>query len=376
MIIGVPREEHGQEHRVGLSPFAVSRLTELGHDVLVERDAGHDARFLDAHYEEAGAHIVYSSEEVLRRSDLVCCVGRLTPSDTTMLQPGATVLGFQHLAVAPTEQIQALREQEITLIGYELVRDDKGEFPVLLPFSEMAGHMVLQQAARFLQTEEGGRGILLGAVPCVAPPTVLVLGAGRVGHAVAHHAVAAGCHTIVIDADVSALRALHDHTGGKVVTILAESDRLEKYTAIADVVVGAVLIPGGRAPFVIREDMVRGMKHGSVIVDVSIDQGGCVETSRPTSIEDPVFTAHGVIHYCVPNMTANVPRTASRALASAALPYITAIAELGVDGALRADRGLADGTYLFRGDLVHRRVGEPLGLEVTPIQQLLEDESV
>ena len=374
MIVGVPHEEHGQEHRVGLSPFAVTRLAQLGHTVLVERGAGDAAHFRDTHYQDAGATIVYSGEEILRRSELVCCVARLTPEQTTMLQPGATVLGFQHLAVAPIEQVHTLHTRGITLIGYELIEDAAGDLPVLAPFTEMAGHMVLQLASRYLQAEEGGRGILLGSVPCVAPPTVLILGAGRVGQAVAHHALSMGVHTIVIDSDVTKLRRLHDSTAGRVVTVVAGDDRLEKYTSIADVVVGAVLIPGGRAPFVVSEDMVKGMKQGSVIIDVSIDQGGCVETSRPTSLADPVFVAHGVTHYCVPNMTANVPRTASRALASAALRYLVAIAEHGVADAVRADRGLARGVFLYRGNLVQERVGDLLGLPVTPIEKLLEGE--
>jgi alanine dehydrogenase len=374
MIVGVPYEEHGQEHRVGLSPFAVARLAQLGHTVLVERNAGDAAHFRDAHYQDAGAKIVYSCEEVLRRSDLVCCVARLTPEQTVMLQRGSTVLGFQHLAVAPESQIQSLHERGATLIGYEIIEDASGDLPVLSPFTEMAGHMVLQIAARYLQAEEGGRGILLGSIPCVAPPTVLILGAGRVGHAVAQHAIDAGAHTIVIDSDVTKLRHLHEASSGRVVTVVAGDDRLEKYTAIADVVVGAVLIPGGRAPFVVSEDMVKGMKQGSVIIDVSIDQGGCVETSRPTTISDPVFSAHGVTHYCVPNMTANVPRTASRALSSAALKYVVEIAEKGIDGALRADRGLARGAYFYRGNLVQERIGDLLGLSVTPIEQLLGEE--
>ena len=371
MIVGVPREQRGFEHRAGLSPFAVSRLSKLGHTVVVERGAGDDARFSDADYQNAGAQILYSGEEVLRRSQLLCCVGRLDREQVSMLPEGATVCGFQHLAIASPEIIGLLREHKATLIGYELIEDAQGDAPVAIPFSEMAGHMILQLAARYLQNEEGGRGILFGSVPCVAPPTVLILGAGRVGSAVARHALAAGTHVIVIDAEVGKLRQLHHETGGQLVTVVAGTDRLEKFTSIADVIVGAVHIPGGRTPFLVSEDMVRGMKKGSVIVDVSIDQGGCVETGRPTTLAEPIFVRHGVIHYCVPNMTANVARTASRALASAALPYLIALAQNGTREAFRADRGLAAGAYLFEGELVHPRVGDALGLPVTPIEHLL-----
>lgn len=371
MIIGMPHETHGHEHRVGLTPFAVSKLTDLGHTVLIERGAGEDAHFSDTRYERAGGQILYSSEEVLRRSELVCCVGRLDREQVGYLMPGATVTGFQHLAVAGPEIVNPMRDREITLIGYELVEDGSGEAPILVPFSEMAGHMVMQLAGRYLQNEEGGRGILLGAVPCVAPATVLVLGAGRVGHAVARHAHLAGAHVIVMDSVVGKLRRLHDETNGQIVTILAGSDRLDKYTSIADVICGSVLIPGGRSPFLVSEDMVREMKQGSVIVDVSIDQGGCVETSRPSTLADPVFERHGVIHYCVPNMTSNIARTASRALASAALPYLVALAERGPMAALRENKGLAAGAYMVKGELVHRRVGDTLDIPVTPIERLL-----
>lgn len=372
MIIGVPREKHGHEHRVGLSPFAVSRLCALGHAVLVEQGAGADAHFRDADYQNSGARIVYSGEEVLRRSDLICAVERLQPDEAEVCQPGAIVCGFHHLAVARPEFVQGMVDRELTCLGYELVEDGDGELPIRVPFAEMAGHMVLQIAARYLTVEEGGRGVLLGAVPTVAPPTVLVLGAGRLGHAAARHSIAAGAHTIVIDHDVARLRVVHEGTGGQAVTIVADGDRLEKYTAIADVVIGAVHIPGGRAPFLVSREMVRRMKPGAVIIDASIDQGGCVETSRPTTLADPVFTTEGVIHYCVPNMTAGVARTASRALTSAALPYLIEIAEFGLDEALRRDPGLARGVCLYRGHLVHPRIAAAVGAEPRSLDSLLE----
>lgn len=375
MIVGVPREKHGNEHRAGLSPFAVSRLCGLGHAVLVEQGAGADAHLRDADYQNAGARIVYSGEEVLRRADIVCGVERMTGEEIEFVQRGAVVCGFQHLAVAGPEFIGTLTERGITCVAYELVEGPGGELPIRLPFAEMGGHMVLQVAAHYLSIEKGGRGIMLGAVPTVAPPTVLILGAGQLGAAAARHSVAAGAHTIVIDHDVARLRVVHADTNGHAVTIVADSDRLERYTAIADVVIGAVHIPGGRAPFIVSREMVRGMKKGAVIVDAAIDQGGCVETSRPTTLADPVFEAEGVIHYCVPNMTASVARTASRALASAALPYLVEIAEGGIDVALRRDPGLAKGVCLYRGELVHPRIAAAVGAEPRSLASLLEDQS-
>jgi alanine dehydrogenase len=371
MIIGVPRETGRDEHRVGLSPFAVSRLTQLGHAVVIEKDAGNGAHFYDRDYQRAGAQTVYSLEEVYRRSDVVCRVSDPGIEESRMLKPGTVVFGFQHLAVAPRELLDCLREQQVTLVGYELIVDDEGESPVLLPFSEMAGQMVIQLASRYLQNEEGGRGILMGSVPAVAPPTVLILGAGRVGHAAARDALHCGAHTIVIDSDMGKLRRIHDEFHGNVVTIAAGTDRLEKFTSIADVVVGAVLIPGGRAPFVVSEEMVKGMKQGSVIIDVAIDQGGCVETSRPTTLADPTYVVHGVVHYCVPNMTANVARTASRALASAALPYIVDLVTKGERAAFQSNPGLRAGIYLHRGVLVNRTIGETFGVEAQSIDRLL-----
>jgi alanine dehydrogenase len=237
----------------------------------------------------------------------------------------------------------------------------------------MAGQMGVQLGAQCLNIEFGGRGILLGTVPGVPPPTVLILGAGMVGRTAARVALASGAHVIVIDEDLRKLEYLNNDSNGQVVTVIAGFDRLEKYTSIADVVIGAVLIPGGRAPFLVTESMVQGMKQGSVVIDISIDQGGCVETSRPTTIDHPTFVKHGVVHYCVPNMTANIARTASRALASSAIPYLLPIAGKGIDAALRDDPGLASGAYLYRGKLVNAMLGETLGVEATPIEKLLRE---
>lgn len=371
MNIGVPREVHRHEHRVGLTPFAVSRLVQQGHTVCVETKAGEQAHFHDRDYERGGAQIVYTAEEAYRRADLVCRVGMLGADDLDLLRPGSIVCGFQHLAVAPRDVVTRLIELDTTLISYELIRDDGDSRPVLVPFSEMGGRLAVQLAAHYLQIEAGGRGVLLGNLPGVPPPTVLILGAGGVGRSAARLALAMGAHVIVLDEDLKKLAELNRCVGAPVVTALAAVERLMQYTPIADVLIGAVLIPGERAPFVVTEKMVHSMKRGSVIVDVSIDQGGCVETSRPTTLDNPTFTVHGVVHYCVPNMTASIARTASRALAHAALPYLLELADKGLDRALAEDGGLAAGTSLLRGKVVQAALGHALGVAATPIARLI-----
>lgn len=372
MVIGVPREGQRHEHRVGLTPFAVSRLVQHGHTVCVETQAGEEAHFHDRDYERSGAQIVYTGEEAYGRADLVCRVGMLNAQDLELLRPGSIVCGFQHLAVAPRDVITRLMQLDTTLISYELIQGADGEArPVMVPFSEMGGRLAVQLAAHYLQIESGGRGVLLGNLPGIPPPTVLILGGGSVGRAAARLALAMGAHVIVLDEDLEKLAALSRYLGDQAVTVVASEERLAQYTPIADVVIGAVLIPGERAPFLVTENMVRSMKKGSVIVDVSIDQGGCVETSRPTTLDDPTFLVHGVVHYCVPNMTASIARTASRALAHAAIPYLLQLAGKGLDRALAEDAGLAAGTSLFRGKVVQRTLGQALGVEVTPIGALL-----
>jgi alanine dehydrogenase len=371
MVIGTPLETRQHEHRVGLTPFGVAQLTQAGHTVLVQKDAGRAARFSDHDFERSGAQIVYDAEEIYGRADLVCRMGMLGSEDVALLKPGSVVCAFHHLAVAPRSHVEKLMDLGTTLIGYEVIHDGAGDLPVLIPMSEIAGQMAVHVAAHLLENDSGGRGILIGSVAGVPPPTVLVLGAGTVGRTAACRALANGAHVIVADADLRKLRRINREFQGRVVTIVAAMDRLERYTAMADVLIGAVLIPGARAPFVVTEAMVRAMKPGSVIVDVSIDQGGCVETSRPTTLASPTFVVHDVVHYCVPNMTANIARTASRALAAAAIPYVISLTEKSVSSALREDPGLAEGVYLYRGRMVNRSVGQALGLPVSELSDLL-----
>jgi alanine dehydrogenase len=371
MIIGVPKEIHRHEHRVGLTPFAAARLIQEGHTVQVEKGAGLTAHFSDRDYEVAGAQIVYDTEEVYKRADLISRVSVISPKELELLKPGAIICGFLHLAVVSKEIAARLMDLQATLIGYEIIRDDKGRLPVLVPFSEMAGQMSVHIAAHYLQNEVGGRGVLIGNVTGVPPATVVVLGAGTVGSTAARQALATGAHVIIIDENLGKLRALNREFSGHAVTIMGGLDKLEKYTSITDVLIGSVLIPGARAPFLVTEEMVKTMKPGSVIIDVSIDQGGCVETSRPTTLDRPTFVVHDIVHYCVPNMTANIARTSSRALSNAAFSYILELSGHGLEGALRTNPGLAAGVYMYRGKMVNEEAGATLGVPATPLHHLM-----
>jgi len=373
--IGIPREFNRHEHRVGLTPRAVSHLTERGHTVIVERGAGEAAFFEDQRYEAAGAMIVYNPEEVYRRAKVVCKVGSVLTENLDLLKKGSIICAFQHLAVYPKEKIERLMELEATLIGYELIHDDADRKPVLIPFSEMAGQMAVHLAANYLQTKEGGRGILMGSVPGVPPPTVLILGGGTVGQAAAGVAHQCGAHVVVLDIDMERLRVINHTFRGQVVTALSSKDNLRYFTQIADVLIGAVLIPGERPQKIVTENMVMKMRKGSVVIDLAIDQGGCTETSRPTTIDDPTFIIHDVVHNCVPNLTSNLARTASRALSDAALPYISTLAELGLREAFCHDPGIGEGTYLYQGKMVNEATGEVFGIPVIPLEECMEEKA-
>ena len=371
MIIGVPREIHRHEHRVALTPYGAKQLTRRGHTVVVEQSAGLEALFSDREYEDAGAQIVYSSEEAYKRAELVARVGILSSDDLDLLKPGSVIVAFHHLTVASRSMIERLQDLKMTIIGYEIIEDPLGRRPILIPFSEMAGQMAVYIAAHYLQNEGGGRGILLGAVPGIAPPTIVILGAGTVGRTAARRARAIGAHVIVLDTELEKLRALNRELGGQIVTQIATPERLAQYSAIADVVIGAILIPGARTPYLITEEMVTKMRSGSVIIDVSIDQGGCSETSRPTTLNDPTYIVHDVVHYCVPNMTSNVARTGSRALSDAVVAHLGAVMEHGVAAALRDDPWLAAGVYMYEGTLVREELAATMKVPATPLEQLL-----
>lgn len=371
MKIGIPKESRSHEHRVGLTPFGVARLNELGCQVYVQREAGRDSHFTSEDYVEAGATIVYQPEEIFSRADLVCKIGRLTDDEARLMRPGAATIGFMHLAVLPSKTIHILEEGAVTVMGYETIEDESGGHPVLSALSEIAGQMAVHRAADLLEYESGGRGVMLGNVAGIPPPTVVILGAGTAGWTAARTALACGAQVIVMDAELDRLRRAVQHGCGHAVTALASPRNLSLYIPNADVVIGAVLIPGARAPFLVEEALVKKMKPGSVILDLSIDQGGCVETSRPTTCDHPTFKVHGVVHYCVPIMTANVPRTASQATTLAAMPFLARIASEGLQQALQSSPGLARGVYLYRGRIAHEPAAQALGTSAAPLSELL-----
>jgi alanine dehydrogenase len=371
MKIGVPRETRHNEHRVGLTPFGVGSLANGQHEIFVEHDAGAAGHFVDADYAKANGKVAYNTEEVFQRADLVCRVGRLSNEETDMLRPGSTLCGFLHLAVTPKEQLKELKKKEVTLIGYEIVHNAEGRCPVLVALSEIAGPLAIHTAARLLEHGAGGRGVLLGAVPGIPAATVVILGAGTAGQAAARAALGVGAHVVLLDKDIERLRQAHASFLGRAVTVLASPGNLARFTAVADLLIGAVLTPGERSPDLVNEAMVESMKQGSVIIDLSIDQGGCIETSRPTTLDNPTFKQHGVTHYCVPNISSEVPRTASRALTIAALPFVTGLANKGVDVALKEDPGLARGVYIYRGHVVNPFVAKAMGEEPESLAELL-----
>jgi len=372
MIIGVPGESARSEYRVGLTPDTAAHLTRLGHTVVVQKNAGLGARFYDEEYERAGAKIVYSAEEAYKRADVVMRIGPVSADEVEMLKPGSTVCGFHHLAVAPRAVIDGLIDQGITAIAYELIEDETGNRPILTPFSEMAGMLAVHLAAHHLCTDAGGKGTLLGNVPGITPPMIVILGAGVAGQAAACQASGTGARVVVLDSDMNKLRSVNTRCHGQVSTVNVALVQMEKYVAAADVLIGAVLIPGTRAPILVTRDMVKAMPRGSVIVDLSIDQGGCVETSRPTTLDHPTFVAEDVVHYCVPNMTSSVSRTASKVLARAVLPQLDLLSESGVKGAVGSDPTLASGVVMYKGRLTNAQIAETRGLESTSLDTLME----
>lgn len=360
MDIGIPKQRRPYDYRAGLTPMGVEILTGLGHRVYVERDAGQGSGFEDERYRRAGAQIVYSAEEVYGRAEMILTVSRPLLPEFELLQEEQILCGFLHLAVAHPRKIEILRERKVTAIAYETIQDVDGHLPVLTAASQIAGRMIASVAAQLLQNDEGGHGILLGGVPGVPPANVVILGAGIVGMNAAKLFQAMGAHVTILDADVRRLQALEER-GCKADTIVAYDFNIAKAVKRADVLVGAVLIPGARTPHVVTREMVRAMKPRSVIMDISIDQGGCIETSRPTTYQSPTYIEEGVIHYCVPNMTGVVARTTTHAFNNAAWPYILEIAQKGLPQALADDPALYHGLNMHNGEIIHPALRESLG---------------
>jgi alanine dehydrogenase len=357
MIIGVPREIKNNEARVGVTPAGVKALTEVGHTVLVETQAGALSGFPDAEYQNAGAQIVREDGAVWGHSEMVVKVKEPIEKECLFFREGLVLFTYLHLAPLPALTDKLLASKMIG-IAYETVRDRQGTLPLLTPMSEVAGRMSVQVGATYLQKEHGGRGILLGGVPGVPPAHVTILGGGVVGTNAAKIALGFGAKVTLVDVNLNRLRELDDIFGGRLYTLASNSYNVAHVTREADLVIGAVLIPGTTAPRIVTRAMVAEMKKGAVIVDVAIDQGGCVETARPTSHSDPSYLVDGVVHYCVTNMPGAVPNTSTLALTNATFPYLLRMANLGAREALRQDVGLADGLNTWMGTLTHRGVAE------------------
>jgi alanine dehydrogenase len=353
MNIGIPKERPVlkglDEKRVGLSPAGVREMIDLGATVFVEVGAGAGAGFTDEEYRLAGASIVYSHEEVIGRADLLVKVSRPERAEWGFFNRGATLMAFMHLAVAPRDFVEMLVERRVTAIGFELVQEADGTLPILRASSEIAGQMAVQIASRLLETTNGGRGILLGGIPGIPPADVVILGAGTLGFYAARAFLGTGASVSILDRDIKQLMKIDNQFDGNVVTALATKSNLEKFVAFADVLVGSVLVPGQRAPVLVTDAMVRSMRPGSIIIDFSIDQGGCIETATLTPHESFMFTAHGVTHFCAPNVPAMVARTSSHALTNALLPYLRELVAQGPVPALKTDAALRRGVCAFGG---------------------------
>jgi alanine dehydrogenase len=368
--IGVPRETKDQEFRVGLTPDGVRVLVAEGHELLVERDAGAGSGFFDAGYVEAGARLVDASE-AWAEPDMIVKVKEPNPREVEYLRPGQVLFTYLHLAAAP-ELTRALLEKQVVGIAYETIRNSDGTFPVLAPMSEVAGRLATQIGVTLLQKTRGGKGLLVGGVPGVTRGRITVIGAGIVGINAVRVAHALGADVDVLDVDLKRLTYLYDIFQGGLNTLYSNRANLERSVAESDLVVGAVYVSGRRAPTLVTEAMVRSMEPGSVVVDVAVDQGGCIETIHPTTHTEPTYEVHGVIHYGVANMPGAVPRTSTFALTNVTLHFVEAIAELGVEEALRRDPVLREGANVWWGELVCPGVAESLGLPLASLEERLD----
>jgi alanine dehydrogenase len=369
MRIGVAKEIKTDEYRVALTPAGALELTRRGHDVLIERGAGEGSAFADDAYTAVGARIG-SVDEVWADSELVLKVKEPIAPEYPRLREGLVLFTYLHLA-ADKPLTQALVDSGIRAIAYETVETDDRRLPLLAPMSEVAGRLAAQAGAYFLEKPLGGRGLLLGGVPGVAPGKVVIIGGGIVGYNSAVIALGLGAHVTILERSIDRMRHLEEVLSGRVTLLMSSSLQIQTSVSGADLVIGAVLIPGAVAPKLVTREMVREMKEGAVICDVAIDQGGCTETSRPTTHTEPVYTVDGVIHYCVANMPGGVPITSTKALTNATLPYVEAIADHGLADALARDRALARGANVIDGKVTYEAVAEAHDLEYAPLEDVL-----
>jgi alanine dehydrogenase len=361
MNIGVINESAKIENRAGLNPSGISFLAEKGHKVYVQAGAGLKSGYTNEEYTAQGAHIVFTKEEVFGRSDVVLNISPLSQEECKLVKKDQILLGFHHLAIAKKAIVQELLQKNVIMIGYEIIQDDD-----VLPFyeslGEVAGQMCLVIAGHYLQTNQGGRGMIMGGVVSVPPATVVIIGSGVLARSATRAMLGAGAHTIVIGHSMERLRKIEEMTNGRVVTLMGSKYNLSRMTKVADVLIGAVLRPGERAPMMITREMVKTMRKGSVVIDLAIDHGGCIETSRLTTLEQPTFVDEGVIHYCVPNITSSVSRTSTKVLSNLIVHYLHEIGDFGIEAALQRNHSLARGVYLFKGHITKKNIAERFGM--------------
>jgi len=370
MIIGVPKEVKDHESRVGITPAGVKALTDAGHKVLVEHNAGALSSFTDDEYQAVGAEIVGDAYNVWRNADMVVKVKEPVPTEYYHFREGLVLFTYLHLA--PLRDLtQGLLDKKVTGIAYETVKDRFGTLPLLTPMSEVAGRLSVQVGAAYLEKEHGGRGVLLGGVPGVPPGNVCIIGGGIVGTNAAKIALGMGAKVTLVDLNLNRLRELDDIFSGRLYTLASNAYNLERVAIEADLLIGGVLIPGAAAPKLVTKAMVSKMKKGAVIVDVAIDQGGCIETAHPTTHSDPSYVVDGVVHYCVTNMPAAVPNTSTLALTNATFPYVMKLAQLGAEASIKSDAGLAEGLNTYKGNLTYKAVADNQGREFTDVKTLL-----
>lgn len=370
IVVGIPKEIKNHEYRVGATPDVVKALVDSGHKVLVETHAGAKIGYLDSGYQRAGAEIVKTAKELYDRADMIVKVKEPQESEYELLREGQVLFTYLHLAPDP-QQTKALLERKVIGIAYETVTDNDGRLPLLTPMSEIAGRIAIQAGATALQIANGGKGVLLGGVAGVAPGKVLVIGGGVVGTESARMALGLGADVTVLDTNLSRLRALDALYGPRLKTLYSSPAALEESLKSADLVVGAVLIPGKLAPKLVKKEHLKVMSPATVIVDVAIDQGGCCETSRPTSHSEPTYHVDGILHYCVPNMPGACARTSTQALTNATLSYVLKLANKGYMQALKEDKGLRNGLNVYLGKVTHPEVAHDLGYTYVPAESVL-----
>jgi len=370
MIVGIPKEIKTEEHRVAMTPAGVEVMKHNGHTVLVEKNAGMDSGFNNSDYASAGAEIINEPAEIYTRSNMVMHVKEPLPSEYELIRKGQIIFTYLHLA-ASEELTKVLIKARSVNIAYETIQKPDGSLPLLTPMSEVAGRMAIQQGAKYLEMAHGGEGVLLGGVPGVHPGTVVIIGGGVVGTQAAWVACGLGARVYVLDINLERLRYLSDVMPPNCIPLMSDPAAIRELLKEADVLVGAVLIPGAKAPELVTRDMLKTMKKGAVIVDVAIDQGGCFETSRPTTHNDPIYTVDGIVHYCVANMPGGVAKTSTRALTNATLPYAVEIANKGWKKAFKENPEIKIGANVVDGKVTYKGVADAFGLKYVPIDSLL-----